>query len=84
MPERLDEHETAWFGGRLLTPQSEKKRQWEYTRVESKALGAPGLIAPVEAGLEAHGAATKVIPPEHVLADEATSQHETVLRKRVR
>lgn len=82
MPERLDEQETEWFTGRLLTPPGEKK-QWECTRVELNALGAAGTISLIEAGLEANGATTKVIPPDDVIHIEAQQRHETMLREQL-
>lgn len=72
MPDRLDETETEWFGGHAVG-----RKQWECTRVELNALGAAGLLGLIEAGLKAHGATGKVIPPEedirlHTHAELAT------------
>jgi hypothetical protein len=79
MPERLDDQERAWFEGRLLTPQWAKRRQWECSRVELNALTASDLIAYIDAGLQRHGASTKIVPPPEVLDGHARLAHQAVM-----
>ncbi len=79
MPSELNDRETEWFEGRLLTPSWARKRQWECTRVELNAFTAPDLIAYIEAGLDANDASDKIVPPEGVLAGRAAGQHRIAL-----
>jgi hypothetical protein len=68
MPERLTEQERGWFEGRQI-----ERKQWECTRVELNALGGPGLIDLIEAGLQRHKADSKVIPPANRIRWQARS-----------
>src|SRR6266542_1830298 len=78
MRDRLDEQELAWFEGRRLTANWQKP-QWECTRVELNALSAPDLVAYIEAGLERHDAAGKIVPPAEVLDEQARDKHRDTL-----
>jgi DNA topoisomerase VI subunit B len=75
---RLDEDEREWFVG---TPAS--STTWSCTRVELNAFTGPDLIAYIEAGLEAAGAAAKLIPPAEVIADHAAEHHEMRARDEI-
>lgn len=69
MPEQLDEQESEWFVGRSMTPWATKRKQWSCKRVELNALRYR-LVEFVEAGLEAHGAGGKLVPPVDVIVGE--------------
>jgi hypothetical protein len=57
----LDDDAEEWFTG------EEVKSGYLCKRCELNAFGADELAAFIEAGLEAHGAATKLVPPTNVL-----------------
>lgn len=80
MPDRLDEQETEWFVGHLLTQPWDSNKQWEGTRVELNALGSSGLIDLIETELEVHGATAKVIPPHSNVRAAARDEHRKALR----
>lgn len=73
----LDDLELDWFTG--TQTHWGRKPQWACTRVELNAFTGPQLIAYIEAGLEAHGATGKVIPPDAVLVSEAHAVYDSVL-----
>jgi hypothetical protein len=79
MPARLTDLEREWFEGRLLTQAWATRRQWACTRVELNALAGPDLIAYIEAGLERHGAAGKIVPPPDVLTRQAVQRHRAAI-----
>lgn len=81
MPGRLDERETEWFGGTLIS-RSWEKRQWECERAELNAFTPSGLIAYIEEGLDRYGV-KKVTPPQDVLDEQAAESHEAQVRERI-
>jgi hypothetical protein len=72
-----------WFTGRVIERDNHgKAKKWLGRRVELNAFTSPELIAFIEDGLEAAGAAGKVIPPPKVLRAhyrEARDDHATTL-----
>ena len=60
-----------------------KPKQWRCQRVELNAFTSPGLIAYIEDGLRAHGAAGKVIPPAAVIEARARDTHRELLAELV-
>lgn len=69
----LTDRERAAFVGQPDWSRSHKA-QFVCERIELNALTAPQLIAYIEAGLTAHGATAKVIPPTEILSGEARAQ----------
>ena len=66
----LDEVAIEWFTG---TPISGRYGRFHYecTRCELNAFSSEGLAEFIEAGLQSHGATTKLVPPAEVLAANA-------------
>jgi hypothetical protein len=81
MPSRLSGQERAWFQGQLLTETWSRNRQWACTRVELNAFSTPDLITYIEAGLERHAAAGKIVPPADVLTRQAGGRHRTAIAR---
>ncbi|MGH3547089.1 MAG: ATP-binding protein [Pseudonocardiaceae bacterium] len=77
----LTDTEYEWFTG--TQAHWGDKPQWACTRVELNAFTGPQLVAYIEAGLEAHDATGKVIPPDHVLTYHAQSTYDIELAKAV-
>jgi hypothetical protein len=80
MPERLSDSELEWFEGEETPRTSPNANQtWACKRVDLNALTAPELVAHVEAGLAAHGADSKIRPPQELVAAEASRIHRSAV-----
>ena len=66
----LDDAARGWFTGTPI-PGRYGKFHYECTRCELNAFSADGLVEFIEAGLQSHGATTKLVPPAEVLAANA-------------
>jgi hypothetical protein len=61
----LDPDALVWFTG---DPMVGLRQQYRCTRCELNAFSADGLVEFIEAGLRAHGADAKLIPPDDVMS----------------
>ena len=89
LPARILPHLSAaaleWFTGQECSWDAYgRPRQWECRRVELNAFTSPGLIAYIETGLRACGAAGKLVPPADVLAEEARREHHASVADKAR
>lgn len=74
----LDDDALEWFSGELV-----KGGHYRCTRCELNAFSADELAEFIEAGLRAHGAATKLMPPANVLEDYADMACDSTLAELV-
>jgi len=80
MSGQLDDLEREQFEGQPCHwDQRGQPKQWACTRTELNAFTAPELVAYIEAGLAAHGATGKVIPPDPVIEARSHSRLRTRL-----
>jgi hypothetical protein len=77
MDRRLSATEREWFQGKSMYGY---RNSFRCTRVELNAFSAPDLVAYVEAGLAANGADDKIMPPDEVLAEQATTAHSDAVK----
>ena len=77
---QLSESALEWFTGTETEWDGYgKPKKWACQRVELNAFTSPGLIAYIEDGLRAHGAAGKVIPPADVIETHARDTHRELI-----
>lgn len=78
----LDAKAREWFTGKFMRT-ARGKPQFDCTRCELNAFGSDELAAFIEDGLRRHGADTKLIPPQDVLASKAAGQRWAMLYNRI-
>lgn len=74
----LDDDALEWFTGEPFQA-GYNKVHYKCTRCELNAFSADELAEYIEAGLQTHGAATKVMPPSDVLAEHAELTRDEIL-----
>jgi hypothetical protein len=79
---QLDPGALQWFTGDPF-PAGWGKTHYSCVRCELNAFSADGLAAFIEAGLRAHGAATKLVPPADVLAADVHNIRDAQLHELV-
>jgi hypothetical protein len=77
----LDPDALEWFTGQRLP--GYRKPHYDCRRCELNAFSSDGLAEFIEAGLQRHGATTKLVPPEDVLAEYVEAARDDVLTKLV-
>lgn len=78
----LDDDALEWFTGEPFYA-GYGKTHYECTRCELNAFSSDGLAEFIEAGLQRHGAATKLVPPANVLAAHALIVRDLAIRDSV-
>ena len=74
----LDEDALEWFTGQPIHA-GYGKPHYECTRCELNAFSADQLAEFIEAGLQRHGATTKLVPPPEVLAEHVQKARDEAL-----
>ena len=81
---RLSPVALEWFTGEVIERDNHgEPKTWLGRRVELNAFSSRDLITYIEAGLAAHGAAGKVVPPRRVLRQEASDDLDALVAGRV-